>query len=181
MQHAFRRSVVAVCVAMTLAGCSTFEYNHDFDPAVDFKAYKTYMWMQVAAPEQQHPSGMNELLEKRFIAAIDATLASKGFTKSETAPADFVVHFVGTTAEKVDFTSYYTGWGYYGWYGGTQVVAQPYTEGTLIIDVFDATSKAMAWRGTATGAVDPTISPEERNMRIQDVVAGVLQSFPPRK
>lgn len=181
MHHAFRGSVVAAWAALTLAGCATFDYTHDFDPGVDFKTYKTYMWMQVADPEQQHATGMNELLEKRFVAAIDATLASKGFTKTETPPADFVVHFVGTTAEKVDFTSYYTGWGYYGWYGGTQVVAQPYTEGTLIIDVFDAQTKAMAWRGTATGAVNPAASPEEREARIQDVVAGVLQSFPPRK
>ena len=52
-----------------------------------------------------------------------------------------------------------------------------------MMDVYgqDYLSKAMAWRGTATGAVDPTVSPEERNLRIQDVVAGVLQSFPPRK
>ena len=179
MPALFRKWMATIWIATALAGCSTFEYNHDFDPAVDFTKYKTYMWMQVADPAQAHPSGMNELLEKRFAAAIDENLAAKGFTKTETPPADFVVHFVGTTSQKVDFNSYYTGWGYYGWYGGTQVEAVSYTEGTLILDMFDAKTKAMAWHGTVTGVVNPTASPEERNARIQDAVHGLLQRFPP--
>lgn len=179
MKRSFQSLVLPAWVALLVASCSTYDYNHDFDPAVDFSKYKTYMWMQAADPGQPHPTGMNELLEKRFVAAIDANMAAKGYTKTDAAPADFIVHFMGTTAEKVDFTSYYTGWGYYGWYGGTQVEARSYTEGTIIIDVFDAQTKSMAWRGTVTGVLDPSATPEERNMRIEEVVAGVMQRFPP--
>lgn len=181
MKAAVRKvaSATTLVFAAALAGCSTIEYNQDFDPQIDFSKYKTYMWMQVADPAQQHPTGVNELLEKRFIAAIDENLTAKGCTKTETPPTDFVVNFVATTQNKVDFNTYYTGWGYYGWYGGTQVEAYSYTEGTLIIDIFDAATKAMAWRGTATATINPSASPEQRNVRIQEAVAGIFQKFPP--
>ncbi len=170
---------LALVAWIATAGCSGISYNHDFDPAVDFTKYKTYTWMEVAEPGQQRPRGMSELVEKRIVAAIDENLASKGYTKQATGPTDFVVHFVVTTQEKVDFNTYYSGWGYYGWYGSSQVVADQYTEGTLVIDVFDSGTKGLAWRGTATGTIDPGATAEQRNLRIQDAVAGIFQRFPP--
>ena len=170
---------MAVVAWSAIAGCSSLSYNQDFDPAVDFSKYKTYTWMEVAEPEKQRPRGMSELVEKRIVAAVDANLAAKGYTKQDAGPTDFVVHFMATTQEKIDFNTYYTGWGYYGWYGGSQVVADQYTEGTLIIDVFDSATKGLAWRGTATGTVDPGASAEQRNLRIQEAVAGIFQRFPP--
>ena len=176
LRHSHRLAFVA---GIAIAGCSSIAYNHDFDPAVDFTKYKTYTWMEVAEPEKQRPRGMSELVEKRIVAAVDENLARKGYTKQATGPTDFVVNFMATTQEKIDFTSYYTGWGYYGWYGGSQVVADQYTEGTLIIDIFDTGTKGLAWRGTGTGTVDPGASAESRNLRIQEAVAGIFQRFPP--
>ena len=165
--------------AIAIAGCASFTYNHDFDPAVDFSKYKTYVWIEVADPATPHPRGMNELIEKRIAATIDETLASKGYTKRQEGPADFVVNFIGTTQQKVDFNTYYTGWGYYGWHGGTQVEAYQYTEGTLIIDILDASTKGLSWRGTVSGTLEPTATPEQRNARIATAVAGIFQRFPP--
>ena len=170
---------LALAASIVITGCAGISYNHDFDPAVDFTKYKTYSWMEVAEPGSSRPRGMSELVEKRIVAAIDENLASKGYTKQATGPTDFVVHFMGTTQEKVDFNTYYTGWGYYGWYGGSQVVADQYTEGTLVIDVFDSGTKGLAWRGTATGTIDPGATTEQRNVRIQEAVAGIFQRFPP--
>ncbi len=164
---------------VALSGCSSISYNSDFDPQVDFSHYKNYVWMEVAAPAQTRARGVDQLIEKRLIAAIDAALAAKGYTKRDSAPADFVVHFMVTTKDKIDFQTYYTGWGYYGWYGGTQVEAYQYTEGTLVVDLFDTNTKQMAWRGMATGTVDPGASPETRNARISEAVTGILPRVPP--
>jgi hypothetical protein len=37
------------------------------------------------------------------------------------------------------------------------------------------------WRGTATGIVDPTATPEERQQTIRDAVREVLSEFPPKR
>jgi hypothetical protein len=164
---------------LAFAGCSGISYNHDFDPSADFAQYETYVWMEVADPSRAQNRGVSELIEKRVVAAVDENLAVQGFRRREEAPADFVVNFMLTTQDKIDFNTYYTGWGYYGWYGGTQVEARQYTEGTLILDVFDARTKELTWRGMAQGTIDPSMSPEQRSARINQVVANILKRFPP--
>ena len=62
------------------------------------------------------------------------------------------VHF--GSREKVQVTDW--GYGYAPsrrYYGGGGVDVYTYTEGTLILDVVDATSEQLLWRGSATGAV----------------------------
>jgi hypothetical protein len=49
--------------------------------------------------------------------------------------------------------------------------------GTLLIDVIDAHTNELIWRGTASGIVDPGKTAEQ----IQDVVARMLVNFPPPK
>lgn len=181
MRRPFRSFLWMLLFGAAFVGCSGISYNHDFDPAEDFSHYKTYVWMEKADPSRAQDRGVNELIEKRVAAAVDETLESKGFTKREEPPVDFVVNFMFTTQEKIDFNTYYTGWGYYGWYGGTQVEARQYTQGTLIVDVFDAKTKELAWSGMAQGTVDPSYSPEQRNERIRQAVAGILRPFPPTK
>ena len=165
--------------AAVLVGSSGMSFNHDFDPSTDFTQYNTYVWMEVADPSRTQNRGVSELIEKRITAAVDETLAAQGYAKREEAPVDFVVNFMLTAQERIDFNTYYTGWGYYGWYGGTQVEARQYTEGTLIVDVFDATTKELTWRGMAQGTIDPSLSPEQRNARIHQAVSGILKRFPP--
>jgi len=179
MRRSILLSLSFVLSAVALVGCSGISYNHDFDPAADFSKYKTYAWMEVADPSRAQNRGVSELIEKRIVAAVDENLAARGCSKRTAPPVDFVVNFMLTAQEKIDFNTYYTGWGYYGWYGGTQVEARQYTEGTLIVDVFDAQTKELAWRGMAQGTIDPSLSPEQRSARINQAVSGILNRFPP--
>jgi hypothetical protein len=179
MRRPIPSSLTPLLWGVLFAGCSGISFNSDFDPSADFSAYKTYAWMEVADPSRSQNRGVSELVEKRIAAAVDENLVAKGYTKRMEPPVDFVVNFMLTTQEKIDFNTYYTGWGYYGWYGGTQVEARQYTEGTLIVDIFDAETKELAWRGMAQGTIDPSLSPEQRTARINQAVGGILQRFPP--
>lgn len=171
--------LATLVVGSVLAGCSSVSYNSDFDPQLDFTSYETYAWLEPADEQATRGRGPSPLVEKRIVSEIDEALDAKGFRKATSRPPDFLVNFLVTTQQKIDFDSYYVGWGYYGWYGGTQVSARQWTEGTIIIDVIDAKSKELAWRGWATAAVDPDIRQEERNRRIREVVQGTLKPFPP--
>ena len=57
---------------------------------------------------------------------------------------------------------------------------QPYKEGTLLIDIVDAASKQLVWRGSALTEVDPGMTPEERNERITSIVHSMFTHFPPQ-
>jgi hypothetical protein len=168
-------------LTLTLSACSSVSYNHDFDPSIDFSGYRTYAWIQ-ASDSSQAQRFLSPLVERRVAAAVDANLAQKGFEKATTGRPDFLVNFYGATQEKLDVTTYYTGWGYYGWYGGTSVDVRQWTEGTLIIDFIDFSEKDLAWRGWAQGAVDrnSNMPPEEITRRVNEVVGKILQRFPPQ-
>jgi hypothetical protein len=54
-----------------------------------------------------------------------------------------------------------------------------YEEGTLILDFVDSTRKTLIWRGSATSAIGPDATSEEREKRISEAVSKMLENFPP--
>src|SRR3954468_16112356 len=54
-------------------------------------------------------------------------------------------------------------------------------EGMLVLHFVDAKSKSLFWQATASGAVEPGLSPEEQQKRIDGVIAQMLAQFPPKK
>jgi len=119
-------------------------------------------------------------LDKRIRGAVDAAMTSKGFTVNTETPDVLVVYHTGMQ-NKVDVTDWgysYAG-SYWGW-AGRDIDVYNYTEGTLIVDLVNTQSKQLAWRGSATGVVDPGRSPEEVQERINDVVTKIFDKYPPK-
>lgn len=174
-----RSALVGALLALSLAACSSVHYNNDFDPAINFSQIKTYAWLQ-AEGQAEANRGVDEFTERRIMAAVDNEMAAKGFQKATSGRPDILVNYYVTTEKKLDVDTYYTGWGYYGWYGGTQTTVRQWTEGTLVIDFIDTKDKDLAWRGWAQGELQRQLSPEERTRRINQVVAGILKQYPPR-
>jgi hypothetical protein len=172
------RIAVLLGAAFTLA-CSSLSINYDFDPDADFSSYRSYAWLEKTTPSQ------NSLMDKRIMKAADFYLARAGMSKLPDAPELYVVHHVGTQ-DKVDVTSY--GYGYggrayrpYGYGGGGGVDVTQYTEGTLILDLIDASTKQLVWRGTAKDTVDPGKSPEAIQAKLDQVFEAMFQNYPPPK
>jgi hypothetical protein len=59
------------------------------------------------------------------------------------------------------------------------VDAYQYREGTLIIDLMDASNKNLLWRGWGTSVIDGPIDLTEK--QINDAVTKILKAFPPSK
>ncbi|UCC83214.1 MAG: DUF4136 domain-containing protein [Gemmatimonadota bacterium] len=182
MERAF-----AITALLALAGCSGVSYNYDFDPGADFAGYQTYLWVEPGEDLGPNPRGVDQLSERRIMQAVDGQMAAKGYRKIERGQPDFALNFVVTTQQNVDYTTYHTGWGYGGgWYRGgagmatSRTTATEWTEGTLILDVYDAGARELVWRGTATAEIRESQSPEERNQRINEVVAKMLERYPPQ-
>lgn len=184
-------AIAAVVLAGSLFllwGCSSYSFKTDFDPAIDFSGYKTYMWYAGKMPDDDALSA-NPLVKKRVAAGIDKALQAKGYTKGTDEAFDFVVVIHAGTREKMQVTNYGgygmggygRGWGGYGGgYGGGTDVYQ-YDETTLVIDVYDASKKEMVWRGTVTGVVKDNPNQEEQQKNIDNVVTKMLKDFPPEQ
>jgi len=174
-----------IALAMVAAGCSTISVNHDYDSEADFATYNTFAWLQepvtaigdAAAARQQ-----NTLLDKRIRSAVEAELQAKGMTADTETPALLLVYHTG-----VDSKINVTDWGYTyptrygGWYGDRDVDVYQYEEGTLIVDLIDAKTHQLVWRGTATKTLEDNPSPERMEQNLREVVGKMFASYPPSK
>jgi len=172
------RLAATIFLLVLATGCATVSVQHDYDTSADFGGMKSYAWMK--APSGQE---LNDITIKRVQNAVDDQLAIKGFTISEEDP-DFTIAVHGQVKSKVDVVDWGYRYGsydrYYSGYGGTRRIdTYEYEEGTLLIDFVDAESGDLVWRGSGTGVLDPSASPEKREKGINDAVAKILAKFPP--
>ncbi|MCH6559316.1 DUF4136 domain-containing protein [candidate division KSB1 bacterium] len=170
-------SVLTVSVLLLVGvGCSPISVSHDYDPQANFSNLKTFAW--VAFPQNVE---INQLTVRRIKNAVTNELLAKGLQESS-SNADILIAMHGTTKEKLDITDWgYSTGSYYGggYWGGRNIDVNQYTEGTLILDFIDSKSKRLVWRGVAKGAVDPSLTPEQRTKRINEGAAKLMAQFPP--
>jgi hypothetical protein len=174
----------AVLAALALTACGGgIDIKTDYDPAAvqAMNAYKTYSW----APSKRDQTVSN-LNAQRIRDAIDAALASKGFTK-QASGGDFQVAFIATTSQQTDYTTTndYYGYGWGRWYGGggmstSRTTAYNWQQGTLVLDIVDGKSNEMVYRSTAQAEVDQDLSPTERQTRLNAGALRMLEKFPPK-
>ena len=177
---------VLVAAALVATGCSSISVRQDYDTQADFVAYKTYAWIQqptTAVGNARAAQQMNTLLDKRIKDAVNAQLAAKGMTLVTENPDVLVMYYTGidNKIEVQDYGYTYPRYGYGGWYGGGQVDVYEYNEGTLIVDLIDAKSDQLVWRGTATKVIDETASAQEREANLNEVISKLFAQYPPQK
>jgi hypothetical protein len=149
--------------------------NTDFDNQANFGALKTYEWKEADTDAPKYAVVKNSLLSKRVKTAVDRELSGKGYSKSSNP--DFYVVFHALVKEKVDVEDY--GYTYGRWYRGyynRDYDLRYYLEGTLILDVVDAKSNQLIWRGIGSSDVDPDSAEE----KINQAAAQILSKFPPK-
>jgi hypothetical protein len=171
----FAAFVSAACLAM---GTLTMAQNitYDFDRSANFTAYKTYAWVQgtVLADDINH---------KRVVDAVSAELAAKGLTRIDASDrADVLVAYHATFDRNLQISGFSTGWGPYRLGGGSGVArAEKILTGTLAVDVVDARTKTIVWRGIASKEVDPDADPIKREKNIRRAAERLFKNYPPVK
>jgi len=61
----------------------------------------------------------------------------------------------------------------------TTTEGREYEQGTLVIDIADASSREAIWRGTGEGVVNRSTNPETNQQRLRQAVDRILAEFPP--
>jgi hypothetical protein len=165
---------------MLMSACSAVQISSDFDRDTDFASYKSYAFTKEA---EQLPVG--DINRKRIMDAIATELAAKGFSTSE--QPDVLIDLNMATQQKQTATATSTpyGAGYaYGWGRGfstTTIDVENYVEGTLFVDMIDASKKQLVWQGRALGTIDPSASASKREANINSAVKQIFTTYPPKK
>lgn len=156
--------------------------NFDYDTAADFAALKAFDWM----PATGNAAG-DELLVKKIRNTVDTQLQAKGCKMSADNP-DFLIGMelsgkivnsgsvgvgvsVGIPVGRAGRLSV----------GGGKSKSREKTEGTLVMSFVDAKTRSLVWRATVTDAVNPSATPEQKQQKIDAVIAAMLAQFPPKK
>ncbi len=162
-----------------LTGCSTVSVTSDYDKTANFTSYNTFTIYDDVIKDSELESV--PLVKKRVLEALRNEMQKKGFTMVEAAEADITIFAHAGTTEKMNVTDY--GYGYGGWWGpnpyGRDIDVSYYKEGSLIIDFVENSKKELFWRGIGTAALQDGGTPEERQAFIDEVVAKILDQYPP--
>ena len=174
--------------AMLSAGAAAQDVTHDYNASRDFTTLKTYSFTAPATGEattEQTTVYDSPFVTERTHAAIAAQLEGRGLTRDDADPdvyvrtrrtfkKDYIVYPYGYPGWGSGYygPSFYYGWGWGGWYREEKI------KGTLTIDVIDADTGALLWRGLGERTMHPTSSPERRAKRIHKEVTKIFKNFP---
>jgi len=171
-----------------LAGCATGpRILTDSDPAVDVGSYGSFGFFEPLATDA---AGYSTLLTARLKSATRRQLEARGYVYDEVAPS-LLINFNVNIVEKTELRSspsVTAGVGYYGYrygmYGAWSgypydIETTNYRQGTLVIDVVDASRRMLVWQGVAEGRITRKAS-ENPAGAVDAAVSQVLASFPMR-
>jgi hypothetical protein len=171
----FRNTVFCTLFFVAMLG-SAFaqQVKTDFDHQTNFSQYKTYSWQEIKAADS--------LWDPRIKSAVDAQLAAKGWTQVEKG-GDVAIVAIATTQTERTLQTFYDGmgggwrWRGFGGMGEATTTEQDYKEGTLLVDMYDAKTKQLIWRGSAEDTVSNKEENNEKNLN--KAVAKMFKKFPP--
>jgi len=173
------RKVVFVLMGVMLlfAGkLSAGQVKTDYDRSADFGQYKTYSWEQV---KTQDPLNVDRIKN-----AVNAALAAKGWTQVNSG-GDVSVMAMEITRNQQTLNTFYDGFGGgWGWrrfggggFGDATTTTETYKVGTLVLDLFDAKTKQLVWRGNSS---DTLSNNSDKNIQNLDKdVEKMFKKFPP--
>jgi Domain of unknown function (DUF4136) len=167
--------IVLIGLVLFLANASfAQQVKTDYDRAANFSQYKTYSWEKVQTPDP--------LWVDRIRTAVNAALAAKGWTQVESG-GDISIIAMDMNRNHQTVSTYYDdfggGWRWrsFGGFGESTTTSETYTVGTLVVDLFDAKTKNLVWRGVSSGMLS-----DKSDQNINNLNRGVqkmFQHFPP--
>lgn len=177
MKSALSR-LLAIATVMLLSACAQIRYGDDFKSGTDFNNLKTYQWRSTAVDI----GGIDKSLLQQLA---DAQLRAQGFTPSDSAPDVLLDLQVFSRVSSGGNTSIGIGigmpMGRHGSIGlGTgKLLGQGKQEGVIVVDITQAKSNTLIWRGTAEGIPLINFSLKAEN-KLRETFTQLLQQFPPQ-
>ena len=177
--------VAALALLASLAACAIamqpkIQIRADRNPAADFASYRTYAWASMPEQGGEWPARDDRTaFDWDVRRLVDQQMARLGYQQVAGGSADLLLDYgVGSEEKMMDDT--YGSYATYRAQGGTATLGEAwvtgYREGTLLVEATDPRRRVLAWYGSASAVVNPSL----REKRLPQAIADVFASFPPR-
>ena len=167
-------------LAASAAGCLTLvPVSSHVERGVDFVRYRTYDW----APADALPLTDERLRDNPFFVddmhgAIDTELNRRRLVRVTGERADLFVHYHAAVTERLEVATHP---GRFRDCVGDDCrpKVNEYDAGTLVIDLVDASTERLVWRGWAEHRLEEMLDdPAEVKRRVQDAVRRIFDTLP---
>lgn len=160
-----------------LLGCGpTSQVFTDYDRTANLEAYKTFGWLASTSIEgRNNPIYYNELNDKRIKTAVANQLESRNYKFSE--EPEMLIHYHIVIDDKAVVRTDPYGYYYGPYWMRTEVNVYEYREGTLIIDLMDADTNSLVWRGWITSFLKNS-DPSKMEESIDRAVRMIFAEYP---
>jgi uncharacterized protein DUF4136 len=173
-----RMKALVMTIAAALFGAIALAQSvtYDFDKTTDFSKFRTYTWVRGTTLT-------DPLNHQRVVNAIDVQLSAKGLNNVETAgEPDLLVAYHASFDKDLQINGFSSGWGGYrfGGHRSGTARAEEILVGTLVVDIVNARTKTIVWRGTAAKDVDVNAKPDVRDRNINKAADKLFKNYPPK-
>jgi hypothetical protein len=171
-------SKIWLMLALSILACgvaSAQEVRYNFMPGTNFAKYHTYKW--VAIEGASHP---NQIVDAQIKQAIDTQLAAKGLTKTDSDKADLYIGYQIAVDQERQWNAYGMGGGLR-WGGMASATSSTISNGTLVVDMYDPSTKQLVWTGNATKTLDPSSNQEKNQKNLDKAMQKLLKNYPPKQ
>jgi len=152
----------------------------DYDREYDASKNETFAWHE---SEQTSLAQTDPMLHSRIASLLAEHFVESGYKQDDDDPDLYVTYHGSSKAEMSVDTSlvgygYPTGWagmgygGYAGYHGTASTTVTAYQIGTLVVDVWDAETETIVWRGIAADIVIP-----ENPMKLEKKIEKALKKM----
>jgi Domain of unknown function (DUF4136) len=158
---------ILLCMTATVALGQTVSVNYNHSQS--FAAYHTYAWGPNNANQIK-----NSILAQVAMQNVDAALQGKGLQKVEANQTpDLIVIASGGMQQQTS----YTAMGMRGFGGGMGTITpQQNVIGTLIVDLYDAKTQSLVWRGIGQNSLSNNGSKNQQ--MVQKAVTKMFNQWP---
>ncbi len=177
------RLVLSAVLALVASGCASSLQTGSFvDRDVNFSRYKTYNWGGPGRIEGDPRLERNAFFRDHLQGEVEKQLASKGFAGPQKRRPDLLIRYRAAVSPRMAVANnaappVYDGYGYCSVDCNNRVVE--YETATLIVDVIDARSKKLVWRGWARNDLHEVIDDEDRmGERLREAVTEMMTKLP---
>jgi len=172
------RFAAAAVFTAAASGCATMDVGSHVERGLDFSPYRTYDW----GPAGPLPTGdprldRNPFFQDHMMGAVEKQLAARGLVRAN-GTSDVLIHYHAAITNRIDVDRLDRQSGYC--YGqDCSVSTFEYEEGTIVLDLVDARTNRVIWRGWAQHRMQGVLDdPDLMAERIDEAVTRMLQQLP---
>jgi len=151
---------------------SAQDVKYNFMPGTDFSKYHTYKWVVIEGGS--HP---NQIVDQEIKQAVDSQLAMKGMTKTDSDKADLYIGYQIAVDQEKQWNAF--GMGGPRWGGMGTATSSTISNGTMVLDMYDPSTKQLVWTGNATKTLDPSSNQEKNQKNLNKAMQKLLKNYPP--